>query len=117
MSLRSGAAGAIFTHRVIRTVVREGTVWVETKGDANAAADPSLTPASQVIGRATVTIPGAGYLITLLSSVSGIAFVISLGFVLLLAGWMAETLAPGPATGEQARNGPPNPLPRSARPT
>ena len=94
VSLRSGPARAIFSHRVIRVVLQDGTVWVETKGDANAAADPSLTPASQVIGRATVTIPGAGYLIALLSSLHGLVFVVSLGLVLLLAASMVETMAP-----------------------
>jgi signal peptidase I len=94
VSLRSGAQRAVFTHRVIRVVVRDGTTWVETKGDANATADPSLTPASQIIGRASVTIPNAGYLIALLSSLHGIIFVISLGLVLLLAATMVETIAP-----------------------
>ena len=60
VSLRSGPNRAIFSHRIIRVVVRDGAVWIETKGDANAAADPSLTPASQVIGRASATIPMAG---------------------------------------------------------
>jgi signal peptidase len=96
VSLRSGPDRAIFTHRIIRVVVQDGTVWIETKGDANATADPSLTPASQVIGRASVTIPGAGYLIALLSSLHGIVFVISLGLVLLLAASMVDNLAPGP---------------------
>jgi signal peptidase I len=94
VSLRSGPNRAIFTHRIIRVVVRDGTVWIETKGDANAAADPSLTPASQVIGRAVVTIPGAGYLIALLSSLHGIVFVVSLGLVLILAAFLVEGTVP-----------------------
>ena len=77
VSLRSGPNRAIFSHRIIRVVVRDGTVWIETKGDANAAADSSLTPTSQVIGRASVTVPMAGYLIALLSSLHGIVFVVS----------------------------------------
>ena len=94
VSLRSGAQRAIFSHRVIRVVVRDGTTWVETKGDANDSADPSLTPASQIIGRASMTIPTAGYLIALMSSLHGLVFVISLGLVLLLAASMVETMAP-----------------------
>ena len=96
VSLRSGPGRAIFSHRVIRVVVRDGTTWVETKGDANASADPSLTPASQIIGRASTTIPNAGYLIALLSSLHGIVFVISLGLVLLLAASMVEVFAAAP---------------------
>ena len=94
VSLRSGPNRAIFSHRIIRVVVRDGTVWIETKGDANAAADPSLTPASQVIGRASATIPMAGYLIALLSSLHGIVFVVSLGLVLILAASLVEGPVP-----------------------
>ena len=94
VSLRSGPNRAIFSHRIIRVVVRDGAVWIETKGDANATADPSLTPASQVIGRASLTVPGAGYLIALLSSLHGIVFVVSLGLVLILAASLVEGLVP-----------------------
>ena len=94
VSLRSGPNRAIFSHRIIRVVVRDGTVWIETKGDANAAADPSLTPASQVIGRASATVPMAGYLIALLSSLHGIVFVVALGLVLILAASLVEGLVP-----------------------
>jgi signal peptidase I len=96
VSLRSGPGRAVFTHRVIRVVVRDGMTWVETKGDANATADPSLTPASQIVGRASITIPNGGYLIALLSSLHGIVFVISLGLVLLLAASMVEGFAAVP---------------------
>ena len=108
VSLRSGPERAIFSHRIIRVVVRDGTVWIETKGDANATADPSLTPASQVIGRASLTVPGAGCLIALLSSLHGIVFVISLGLVLLLAASLVEsmTLVRRQATGTQRQTEP-----------
>jgi signal peptidase I len=108
VSLRSGAGRAIFSHRVIRVVVRDGMTWVETKGDANATADPSLTPASQIIGRASITIPNAGYLIALMSSLHGIVFVISLGLVLLLAASMIEGLgsAARPQTGRSRQTEP-----------
>jgi signal peptidase len=113
VSLRSGPGRAIFTHRVIRVVVRDRTTWVETQGDANATADPSLTPANQIIGRASVTIPNAGYLIALLSSLHGIVFVISLGLVLLLAASMVEGLAPAPRR-ETGRSRQMEPASRSA---
>jgi signal peptidase len=108
VSLRSGPGRAIFSHRVIRVVVRDRTTWVETKGDANDSADPSLTPASQIIGRASITIPNAGYLIALLSSLHGIVFVTSLGLVLLLAASLVEsmTLVRRQATGTQRQTEP-----------
>jgi signal peptidase len=90
VSLRSGPAQAVFTHRVTRVVDRDGVTWVETKGDANAEPDPSITAATQVIGRVTLTVPGAGSLIALLSTPSGLMFVVSLGLVLLLVGWLIE---------------------------
>ena len=52
VSLRTGTElKSIFTHRITRFVARADGLWVETKGDANASVDPSITPASQVIGR------------------------------------------------------------------
>lgn len=90
VSLRSGPSQAIFTHRITRVVERDGAPWIETRGDANAAADPSLTPASAVLGRVAVTLPVAGYLLTLLSSPIGIVFALSLGGLLLVAGWLLD---------------------------
>jgi signal peptidase len=92
VSLRSGPSQAIFTHRITRVVERDGSPWIETRGDANAAADASLTPASAILGRVAVTLPVAGYLLTLLSSPIGIVFALSLGGVLLVAGWLLDDL-------------------------
>jgi signal peptidase I len=94
VSLRTGGTGVLFTHRVTRVIDRDGAIWIETKGDANAAPDPSITPASQVIGRVGIAIPGAGYLVALLSTPVGLVFVVSLGLILLLAGWLIESPAP-----------------------
>ncbi len=93
VSLRSGPDRAVFTHRIIRLAERDGGLWLETQGDANATPDPSLTPAVAVIGRVAVGIPFAGYLLTLYSAPSGILFVISFGLVLLLLGVLLEPRA------------------------
>ena len=90
VTLRSGADRAIFTHRIIRVADREGAVWLETKGDANADPDPSLTSSDAVMGRVGLWIPYAGYLLTLYSVPSGVIFVVSLGMVLLLLGISLE---------------------------
>lgn len=90
VSLRSGPQRAVFTHRVIRVAERAGEVWIETGGDANPAPDPSLTPASAVIGRVAVAIPLAGYLIALLSVPTGVVFAISLGLLFLALGWWLD---------------------------
>jgi signal peptidase I len=108
VSLRSGPDRAVFTHRIIRLADGDGAIWLETQGDANETPDPSLTPATAVIGRVAVGIPFAGYLLTLYSAPSGILFVISVGLVLLLLGVLLEPramalVAPGPSP---ARPGP-----------
>ena len=92
VSLRTGTnLQAIFTHRVTRIVERDGIPWVETKGDANPAADPSITSTEHVIGRVSATIPYAGYLLALLSVPSGVLFVIFLAAVLLTLTWLLES--------------------------
>ena len=90
VSLRSGAGHAVFTHRIVRTAAKDGAVWIETKGDANAAPDPSISPASDVLGRVTVSIPYAGFLVALLSIPSGVLAVIALGLLLLMLGWSLD---------------------------
>jgi signal peptidase len=91
VSLRVGDQHAVFTHRIIRLAERDGAVWLETRGDANTAPDPSLVPATEVIGRVTLSIPLAGYLVMVLGSVQGMLFLVSLGVLVLAGAWMLET--------------------------
>lgn len=93
VSLRSGPGRAVYTHRIVRIAEYRGETFFETRGDANAAPDPSLTPASAVIGRVAVAVPVAGYLIALASSVPGVVLVLSLGALLLTIGWVLDGLA------------------------
>jgi signal peptidase I len=90
VSLRSGPQHAVFTHRIVRLADRGGEVWIETQGDANAAPDPSISPAGAVIGRVVVSIPYAGYLVALLSIPSGVLFIVSFGLVLLMSAWALD---------------------------
>ena len=92
VSLQAGEDRAVFTHRVTRLVEREGGIWLETKGDANATPDPSLVPAVDVIGRVAVTLPLLGYLVVLMSTLQGVAFLIALGIMVLAMTWLLETL-------------------------
>jgi signal peptidase len=91
VSLRVGDQHAVFTHRIIRLADRDGAIWVETQGDANTAPDPSLVPATDVIGRVSLSIPLAGYLVMVLGSVQGMLFLVSLGVLVLAGAWMLET--------------------------
>ena len=90
VSLRTGPERAIYTHRVIRIAERDGQIWLETKGDANELADPSITPASAVIGRVTGVMPVAGYLLALLSVPIGVIFFLSTGALLIALGWCLD---------------------------
>jgi signal peptidase I len=90
VSLKSGAARATFTHRIVRIVERQGGLWLETKGDANAAPDPSIVPASDVLGRVAIALPYAGYLIALTSRPSGMVLILAVGLFLLTASWILD---------------------------
>ena len=92
VSLQAGEERAVFTHRILRLVEREGGLWLETKGDANAEPDPSLVPATDIIGRVSVSIPLLGFVVIMLSTMQGVAFLIALGVMVLAMTWLLETL-------------------------
>ncbi len=112
VSLQSGGQRAVFTHRITRLVDKDGERWIETKGDANAEKDPSITPASAVIGRVAVMVPNAGYLLALMSAPPGVILVLSTGALLIVFGWWLDDVAaarrrtargPSPAIGGHAQ--------------
>lgn len=92
VSLQVGPNRAIFTHRIVDVVDRPDGVWVRTKGDANAEPDPSLVPATALLGRVEWTIPFAGYLLALLSLPVGVIFVLGLAAALLAIAWLLESV-------------------------
>jgi signal peptidase I len=92
VTLQAGPDKALFTHRIIGVVDRADGRWIRTKGDANESPDPTLVPASAVIGRSEFNIPFVGYLIALLSVPTGVLFLIGLGATLLAAAWLLESL-------------------------
>jgi len=92
VSLQVGEDKAVFTHRITRLVQREGALWLQTKGDANDSEDPSIIPATAVIGRVAVTLPFAGYLVTVLSTAQGVIFLLALGIFILAGAWLLESL-------------------------
>ena len=118
VSLRTGNESRnVFTHRITRIVQRADGLWIETKGDANAHADPSITPASQVIGRVDQTIPYAGFLLALLSVPIGVLFVVLTAGCLIACSWLLETFeVDAPVRAGPGRNQPPKPAGRPATP-
>ena len=76
--------GVVFTHRVVEVDDSEGDVWLHTKGDANTTPDAAPVPLASVIGRVTLIVPFAGYLIALLATPAGIVSYLAFGVALLL---------------------------------
>lgn len=83
-------SGARVTHRITRVVERPDGTWYETKGDVNAAADPTLLSSSTALGRVLFSVPWLGYLIWLLGLPSGILAVVSAALALYVASLLAE---------------------------
>jgi signal peptidase len=92
VSLQTGPDRATFTHRIVAVVDRPDGVWVRTKGDANAEPDPTLVPATAILGRVEWSIPWAGFLLALLSLPVGVVFVLGLAATLLAIAWLLESL-------------------------
>jgi signal peptidase I len=112
VSLRSGAnLKSIFTHRVTRIVPRDDAIWIETKGDANKDIDPAITSTEHVIGRVSMAIPYAGFLLALLSAPSGILFVVCLAIALLLLVWLLESFEVDTVAARAPTPSPPAPTP------
>lgn len=92
VSMRVGPEQTTFTHRIVAVVDRADGRWIRTKGDANATPDPTLVPASAIIGRVELALPYAGYLLALLSLPMGVMFVLGLAATLLAVAWLLESL-------------------------
>jgi signal peptidase len=85
VSLQEAPDRTTYTHRISRIVERDGARWLETKGDANAAADPAITAASGVIGRVGIVLPLLGFVIALMAQATGVASVLALAAALVVA--------------------------------
>ena len=92
VSMQVGPDRTTYTHRIVAVVDRADGRWIRTKGDANAEPDPTLVPASAIIGRVELVVPLAGYLLTLLSLPVGVIFVLGLAATLLAIAWLLESL-------------------------
>jgi signal peptidase len=92
VSLQTGPEHAVFTHRIVRVATLPDGLYVETRGDANPAADPALVATSDVIGRVGFSVPYAGYFVALLASLQGVLFVLSIAALLLVGAWLLESI-------------------------
>lgn len=79
--------GGIITHRVVKNNVAAGSF--RTKGDANDAEDPTLTPYENYIGSVALKLPYMGKVFTIMTSLYGkiaAACAVGLGAVLNMLG-------------------------------
>lgn len=105
VSMQVGPDRATYTHRIIAVVDRPDGRWIRTRGDANPSPDPTLVPASAVIGRVELVVPLIGYLLALLSLPTGVMFVLGLAATLLAIAWLLESLELEPRLAGQHSGG------------
>jgi signal peptidase len=99
VSVQEAPGRTTFTHRITRIVERDGARWLETKGDANAAADPAITAATGVIGRVAIVLPLLGFAIAVMAQATGVASVLALAAALVVA---RALVSPAPHAGRTA---------------
>ena len=87
------SGGAILTHRIDAIVEQDDRRMFRLKGDANAAADPVLVLPDQLVGQVVLTLPLLGYLLAMMSVPIGVASLLSIGGLLVTAGWLLDDLA------------------------
>ncbi len=85
--------GTTVTHRVTRLATLAQTPYFGTKGDANADPDPAITPVGAIIGRVTLTLPGAGYLMTFVHAPVGFLAALLSVITLLVIAVLLDELA------------------------
>ncbi|GGM67170.1 signal peptidase [Halarchaeum rubridurum] len=82
------------THRVVDVVERDGTLYFETKGDANEQADSALVPASNVVGTVWFTIPKIGYVTQFAGTPLGTVTLVIVPAFLLVVSEVYDLLMP-----------------------
>ncbi|MCW2815597.1 MAG: signal peptidase [Nocardioides sp.] len=81
-----GANGERITHRLVSSTVRGDTASLVLKGDANGAPDQEIYVVTEA-ERSVVSVPYAGYVVTLLLSPAGLVAAACLSAMLLLIGF------------------------------
>lgn len=83
---------SVATHRIVEVIGSGDEVQFRTKGDANDTEDGRLISATDVKGRVVFSIPGLGYLASLLQTGRGKALLIACGAFLMLLLILSELI-------------------------
>lgn len=78
------AKGRLTTHRIRSVDHRPEGLFLQTKGDANPAPDPDLTPARNVLGVLTSTVPYAGWWLAFYQSPTGNLLILGSPLLLMM---------------------------------
>ena len=97
--------GVAITHRVVRVGKARGETYLETRGDANDAVDPTVVPATAVTGVVSLSLPVIGFILAYLAVPTGIASMLFTLAALMFAIWSLEELAPRRATDREREAG------------
>jgi signal peptidase len=91
-------SGVLVTHRVVRIVGLPAGRHLELRGDANDHPDPVLIPAGRVVGRVDYVVPGAGYVLSMLASWTGVVAIVALFAAALIGLSLLEEAVAAPLT-------------------
>ena len=85
-------SGVVVTHRIVEVVENGTGTYLRTKGDANEDPDPSLVPATAVVGPVQMSLPLIGFLLAMLGMPIGLVAILSVAATLITAIWLLEEL-------------------------
>ena len=92
------------THRIADVKVDVGTVFYQTKGDANDSVDQNLVSANKVIGRVLVSVPYAGYLVAGAQTGYGLLAIVVIPAVIIIFDHVKKIVAEVKKTREGKAN-------------
>ena len=90
--------GVLVTHRVVRIADLPAGQHIELRGDANDNPDPVLVPVGRVVGRVDYVVPGLGYLLSMLTTWTGVLAIVALFAAALVGLSLLEDLGAAPSS-------------------
>jgi signal peptidase len=85
-------SGVVVTHRIVEVVENDTGTYLRTQGDANEDPDPSLVPATAVVGKVQMSLPLIGFVLAMLGMPIGLVAILSVAATLITGIWLLEEL-------------------------